>query len=110
MLATDSRWSVYLGSEKLFYFVDDTGFDKMAARHFGAIICAGDALLIQDWRDWFLTPILNLNKLPAVERVNPNGDTESIVISLVYRQETKVAYSFGWYLDHGDEAKFSASS
>jgi hypothetical protein len=109
LLATDSRWSLLEKRTGKLYFVDDTGFDKMADRRMGSIICAGDAQLIQQWREWFLTPVLNRHMQPPVERTGPRGQNHSINISVIYKPDAKVAFSFGWYLDFEDEAKFSGT-
>ena len=107
VIASDSRWSIELQGQ--LYFVDNTGFDKIADRAMGSIICAGDAKLIEIWRDWFHTPVLNMAATPAFERKGPDGKDYSIVISLVYKTGDYNILSQGWYLLHGDDAKFCGS-
>lgn len=107
ILTTDSRWSIQLENECI-AFVDNTGFDKMADRHQGTIICAGDAELIDQWRDWFLSPRINTAALPATERLQ-NGEVRAITISLVLKPDGQILFSNGWYYDFEDHAKFSGS-
>lgn len=109
VVASDSRWSIFNEAQGYVVYVDDTGFDKIADRHFGSLICAGDARLIEAWKAWFRAPILDVANLPATERYEPNGAVASIVVSLVTKPDGRLVYSFGWYLDHEDEAKFSGS-
>lgn len=107
IISSDSRWSIEHG-EKL-YFIDDTGFDKIADRHQGSIICAGDGILIEQWRNWFTTPILNMAARPPYDRKDPDGKDRAIVVSLVFKGESRRMLSQGWYLLHGQDAKFCGS-
>ena len=106
-LSSDSRWSITMGDE--LYFVDDTGFDKIADRHVGTIICAGDGKLIEQWRDWFTAPVLNMANKPPYDRKDQFGQDFAIVISLAYKTEGYPVLSQGWYLLHGADAKFCGS-
>lgn len=106
-LSSDSRWSITLNGK--LYFVDDTGFDKIADRHVGAIICAGDGELIEQWRNWFTAPVLNMANKPPYDRRDHHGQDFAIVISLAYKTDGYPVLSQGWYLLHGTDAKFCGS-
>lgn len=108
LLTTDSRWSAKLDDDTLVY-VDDTGFDKMVERYSSAIICAGDGLLIEGWRNWFNRPLINWADLPPVDRFDQNGDSHTIVISVVVKPSGEILFSNGWYFVMGDHASFSGS-
>lgn len=108
VVASDSRWSVEHGEDHL-VFVDDTGFDKIADRAFACIVCAGDGVLIEEWKAWFRRPSIAAHSLPRTERTDKNGQMVSITISLIEKPSCKVLFSSGWYLDFEDEAKFSGS-
>jgi putative transposase len=60
-------------------------------------------------RDWFHTPVLNMADTPPFERKGPNNEDYSIVISLVYKTGDYNILSQGWYLLHGEDAKFCGS-
>lgn len=109
VVASDSRWSILNEAEGYLAFVDDTGFDKIGDRNHASLVCAGDALLIEAWKNWFREPVLDISKLPDTERYDANGAVSSIVVSLVTKPDGRLVYSFGWYLDHMEEAKFSGS-
>lgn len=107
VIASDSRWSIPDGD--FLIYVDDTGFDKIADRHFAAILCAGDAILIEEWKNWFREPALRPHALPRTERRDADGNVQSITISLIQKPDCKILFSSGWYLDFEDVAKFSGS-
>lgn len=75
MAASDSRWSSRVGP--FFFYVDDTGFDKMIARGYVVFVFAGDARLIQEWKDWAVNLPNNADVLPDYER-----DGRSIAVTL----------------------------
>jgi hypothetical protein len=108
LLTTDSRWSFQPDDDHL-CFVDDTDFEKMADRHLGTIICAGDGILIEAWRAWFMKPVLNHAARPPIQRTDPDGVDQTITISLVLKQDCQILFSKGWYFDFEDQAKFSGS-
>lgn len=104
MIASDSRWSTYHGD--YFCFVDDTGFDKIAARGFGAIICAGDAWLIEAWRKWFFADDL-LPVYPETERTDGSYQG-SIDITFIAAKSGKIVLNRGNYIQ-GDGSMFAGS-
>lgn len=107
IVATDSRWSIEKGQYML--FVDDTGFDKLADRHTAAIVFAGDGQLIQLWKDWFSTPILNTAALPPVERADHVGEIHSVTLFMLEKPTCRITLASGWMLAHEDEGIFAGS-
>jgi hypothetical protein len=106
VIASDSRWSIDAGD--MLFYVDDTGFDKIADRHFGSIICAGDAILIEEWRNWFLTPRLNTADLPRVERPT-NAEPAKILLTVLLRPDVSILFTKGWSVSVDDHGIFAGS-
>jgi hypothetical protein len=106
VIASDSRWSIDAGD--LFFYVDDTGFDKISDRHFGTIICAGDAILIEEWRNWFLTPRLNTAALPRVERPT-SSEPAKVLLTVLLRPDAQILFTKGWSVSVDDHAIFAGS-
>jgi len=106
VIASDSRWS--LSRDDLIFYVDDTGFDKIADRFQASIVCCGDGKLIEAWRDWFLRPTINTALLPPTERIE-NGQCLSIVINMVSKPDCGILFSRGWTLNYENEGMFSGS-
>ena len=105
IIASDSRWSTYVDGH--FCFVDDTGFDKIGVRDFGAIICAGDGILIQEWRDWFFAERL-VKPHPRTERIE--GETkESIDITMLAAGTGRILINRGNYTALEQDALFAGS-
>lgn len=107
LVTCDSRWS-FVDGDDVFY-VDDTGFDKIVSRAFGTLVCAGDARLIEQWRNWFMTPTVNMQGMPPTERVDNMGKTQGIAVSLVLSPEGKPLFSNGTHVLYEDFARFSGS-
>jgi len=106
MIASDSRWSISAGN--LVFYVDDTGFDKIADRAEGSLICAGDAGLIQRWRDWFMLPVpMAIMRPPTEDTVN--GQPVRIAITVLQKPDASALFSKGEYLMYEDFAFFSGS-
>lgn len=63
---SDSRWSASVGN--FFFFVDDTGFEKIISKAHFAFVFAGDAGLIQEWKDWVADLPINADVWPDEER------------------------------------------
>jgi hypothetical protein len=109
LLASDSRWSCQCDPDHIAY-VDDTGFDKMADRTLGSLICAGSALLIEAWREWFLQPKLDLDNKPRVYTLRDDGAVDQfITVSLLLKPECQSLFSFGQYIEFEDIAKFGGT-
>ncbi len=106
IIASDSRWSISAGDEIL--YVDDTGFDKIANRPVGCIICAGDAKLIEMWRLWFLSPVINTANFPPFDRMDANSPV-GITISYIQKPDGRILFSRGVYAIFGEDAMFSGS-
>lgn len=106
IVASDSRWSLSRGD--LIFYVDDTGFDKIADRFQASIVCCGDGKLIEAWRDWFLRPAINTALLPPTERME-NDQCLSISINMVSKPDCRILFSRGWTLNYENEGMFSGS-
>jgi len=106
VIASDSRWS-YVENGYLIY-VDDVDFDKIVWRQSGAMICAGSGVLIDAWRSWFLAPMPSLNA-PPTEFLKPNGETESLMVTVFQARTGAVLFSCGWYLPFDDVAYFAGT-
>lgn len=66
MAASDSRWSTRVGP--FFFYVDDTGFDKIIPKNHFVFVFAGDSALIQEWKDWAENLPVNAHLWPDEER------------------------------------------
>lgn len=66
--ASDSRWSASVGP--FFFYVDDTGFDKIIDKGPFVFVFAGYSALIQDWKDWAAGLPNGADKWPDEERNN----------------------------------------
>jgi hypothetical protein len=99
-VASDSRWSVWLYGQLV--YVDDTGFEKIADRPRATMICAGNALLIQAWKEWFKSPT---EELPPTEIDTVNGP-DTIVLTVLQKPEFNNLFTNGWYDVFEDAAKF----
>jgi len=106
VIASDSRWS-YIQNGYVIY-VDDVDFDKIAWRASGAMICAGNGMLIEAWKDWFLSPMPS-NHAPATETVTPLGEPDSIMVTVFQAGTGDVLFSYGWYLPFDDVAYFAGT-
>jgi hypothetical protein len=51
IFASDSRWSA--SHEDYFFYVDDTGFDKIVFDEYCGILFAGELSNIEEWKCWF---------------------------------------------------------
>lgn len=106
VIACDTRWSIE--QDEWFVFVDDTGFDKMVCRPIASIVCAGDAILIEQWRNWFIEPVLDFANMPMTNRTGHAG-LYDITISVIRAYSGTVIYQAGQYLDFEQHAYFSGS-
>lgn len=79
-ITSDSRWSVELDTEHLLY-IDNTDFEKMVELEFFALVMAGDALLIEQWKNWAKGDILK--KRPDVVRIGENQNKHYISVCLI---------------------------
>ena len=107
VIASDSRWS-YMENGHL-VFVDDTGFDKIAWRGAGAMICAGDGVLIDVWKKWFLQPVLDPGQIPPTERIKPDHSVVSLDVTLLQAGTGTVLFIKGSYLTLDQEAFFAGT-
>jgi hypothetical protein len=106
IVASDSRWSFERDGH--LYFVDDTGFDKIVDRPRAAIICAGDAQLIADWKAWFTSRIPS-QVLPATERTDRSGAMAAICVSVIAKPTCQLMFRNGWYLSADEDAMFTGT-
>lgn len=108
-LTTDSRWSIDDPAEPYVYFVDDTGFDKMADRPTSVMVCAGNAALISMWMDWF-TAEAPAPIAPPSHVINDAGDVVAeIAVTIVQKPGFTVEFSYGLYDQFEDAAWFCGS-
>lgn len=105
IIASDSRWSL-VENDHLIY-VDDTGFEKIATRPFSAMICAGDGVLIEAWRNWYLARQLLVANLPPTERPFQDGQV-SIDVTLV-AEDGQILFIKGVYITLDEHALFAGS-
>lgn len=107
LVASDSRWSLPLDGNRIAY-VDDTGFDKLANRQFHTMAFAGDGILIEQWKAWFLAEELDFDSLPPFQRLEGNA-LVTLYFSLVQKPECIVVFNSGWWIHHGEHASFAGS-
>jgi len=92
-LASDSRWSVQkkdeFGIEKFICYVDDSGCDKIISINGISYMFAGNALLIQQWKDWLLSNPDSSNNMPETEDSN-NPAQVNIAICAVNEKTHKI--------------------
>ena len=105
-MTSDSRWSVHY--EGNLYFVDDTGFDKIEDRSVAVMICAGNAGLIEQWRNWFVDD--NCVTIPETEFHLPDGTVEQAVyVTIIGKPDFAVLFSSGLYSAFQSDALFCGS-
>ncbi|MBF8726136.1 hypothetical protein [Pseudomonas putida] len=111
MLTSDSRWSIESFDEKsnLVAYVDDTGFDKLAVSPQFAMVFAGNARLIEEWKAWFAAPVLALANRPATMINLAGGKQASVTIGLVEKSTGEMRFSAGMFMSHREKARFSGS-
>lgn len=107
LVASDSRWSILLDGNRIAY-VDDTGFDKLANRQFHTMAFAGDGVLIERWKGWFLAEELDFDNLPPFQRLEGNA-LVTLYFSLVQKPDCTVIFNSGWWIHHGEHASFAGS-
>jgi hypothetical protein len=108
IVASDSRWSFQFDQDHLAY-IDDAFFDKIAMRPGGCMICAGDAYLIQLWRNWYLAGQLDPAMQPPLNRMQ-DGELKHIVFHVILA--TGEVFDFDIQhnsIDFENEARFAGS-
>jgi len=105
-ITSDSRWSLQI--KEYFCYIDDSGFDKIADRAGAAMICAGDARLIDAWKQWFYKGDPDMD-LPDTFRVLQNGAVSGVCISIVEKPVFTVDCKSGSYSAYRDYASFCGS-
>jgi hypothetical protein len=92
VVACDTRWSadLYLYDGEHILLVDDTGFNKIAYRKGGVLICAGDGPTIAKLKEWWSAEYLDSEALPSLER---NGVFS--VSLLMVSSEGEILYDAG---------------
>jgi len=112
LLTSDSRWSIqdFDGQANLVAYVDDTGFDKLAVSTKFAMVFAGNAQLIEQWKQWFLKPALDFLRPPQVVTTLKGGLAPvSVTIGIVEKATANVIFAAGMFMSHGEIARFSGS-
>lgn len=94
-VASDSRWSVEDADN--IYFVDDTGFDKIAVGEDVVMVCAGDSQLIAEWKAWITLPDY-WDVTPPQTEIMRDGNPCSISVAIITSPECELAYCRGVYL------------
>lgn len=89
-VASDSRWSI--DGQRFIVWVDDSGFDKIVIAIGHAFVFAGDARLIQEWKDWIANPDRFDVPKPPVQF--PDGD-RAIALCIVDESGTKIVFEYG---------------
>lgn len=107
LVVSDSRWSIPIDANSI-AFVDDTGFDKLANRQFHTMAFAGDGVLIEKWKGWFLAEQLDFHNLPPLQRLEGNA-LVTLYFSLVQKPDCIVVFNSGWWIHHGEHASFAGS-
>lgn len=107
VVASDSRWSCQVDADHL-VFLDDWGFHKLAIRHGSTMVCAGDAILIEQWMNWYGQPELDLGNFPPLNRYF-NGQLCHIVFHIVTASGEIFDPGIGGTLDYNDEARFAGT-
>jgi len=103
-IASDSRWSV--DSVNFVYFVDDTGFDKIAERSSAVMICAGNSGLIDQWKTWFCSPNPSYVAPPS-QLIDLMGTVVAeIAVTILTKPGFQVEFSRGSYEHFEDHAYF----
>jgi len=73
-LASDSRWSISIndsaGMQKFICYIDDSGCDKIISVNGISYMFAGNAALIQKWKDWLLSNPNSSKDMPDMEDSN----------------------------------------
>ncbi|WP_099473372.1 hypothetical protein [Stenotrophomonas maltophilia] len=105
-ITSDSRWSLMI--DKYFCYVDDSGFDKIANRTGAAMICAGDARLIDQWKQWFQKGDPDAD-LPDTYRTLANGQVSDVCISIIEKPIFTVDCKSGSYHAYENFASFCGS-
>ncbi|OBY48670.1 hypothetical protein [Pseudomonas sp. AU12215] len=88
---TDSRWS--MTKEFAFFFVDNSGFEKIVATENAIFVFAGDSLVIQQWKDFLFS------EHTALEQPNLDG----IAMLMVDKTTGDVIFSHGQDIQPADE-------
>lgn len=105
-VTSDSRWSFFYGLDLV--YVDDTGFDKIADRPSAVMVCAGDAKLIDAWKEWFTQPVPS-NEVPPTDRIELDGSFHELYVAIVKKTTSEILFSRGDYLNHLDHASFTGT-
>ncbi|BEN27038.1 hypothetical protein ACNGYR_002135 [Serratia marcescens] len=79
--ASDTRWSANLTlmDGEYILLVDDTGFNKLASRPGGTIICAGDGKTIEQLKLWWMAEPFEPDNLPDLVE----GDSFKVSVMVV---------------------------
>ncbi|MEX1828847.1 hypothetical protein [Luteibacter sp. CQ10] len=107
VIASDSRWSAEVDGDHI-VFLDDYGFHKIAMKRMSTMVCAGDAILIEGWMEWFGRDELDLENMPALNR-RENGELCHVVFHIVTSNGDVFDPGIGGTLDYNDEARFAGT-
>lgn len=105
-LTCDSRWSLILG--QYLVFVDDTGFDKIADRIGATMVMAGDAQLIDEWKEWFFRGDEE-EELPQTFKQLADGSISGVCMAIVEKPTFTVLLTAGRHDPFEELAAFCGS-
>ncbi|WP_313465672.1 hypothetical protein [Stenotrophomonas sp.] len=108
-VTSDSRWSVDDAAGGYVYYVDNTHFDKIAERSTAVMICAGDAELIDQWKQWFVDEDAGYEAPPSHLQDLQGNVIAAITVTVITKPGFAVDFSEGLYHRHEDSAYFCGS-
>jgi hypothetical protein len=104
IIASDSRWSCHLSDSEVLY-TDSSEFEKMVEKKSIALVMAGDAILISQWKEW--AKDIKGNR-PNVVRIDQHGNDNPISICMIYKPST-VLFDVDVATEVTPHARFSGS-
>lgn len=82
IITSDSRWSADINDSEVLY-IDTSKFEKMVEQQHFALVMAGDAQLIHNWKVWAKGDITN--ETPDVTRVDEDGIECLVSICMIFK-------------------------
>jgi hypothetical protein len=95
-MASDSRWSI--PKTEFLVYLDDSGFDKIVTQHDLALMFAGNAGVIQSWKDW----------LPIATENSPIPEVVGIAVCAVNLTTGQIVFESGQDI-YPNEARFAGT-
>jgi hypothetical protein len=103
-VTSDSRWSIRKDDEV--FFIDDSKLEKIVDLAATAMVCAGNAALIVEWRKWFKS--LMTGPMPPTWIELPNG-SDTIYVTIIRKEGFETLFTRGEYDACEEDAKFAGS-